>query len=482
MPKWLTKLWIFIATLLLVTIMFLLFNLVDAPLQGAVKVPSWTGFGQSTDLDVVVVIEQDATGNIIKETRTNQRQVAKTLWDWMSLLLAPATLASLGFLFQSSQERAKEAKAASDKERDADQQREQALQTYFDQASKLLVEQQLKQHLAAQKLLAAINQPAPVLAGGPFSGSASSSSTALAAPPMPAAAIAIDTKAALDVIKARTFALFRLFQNNQDMVRKASVLSFLGDSELLEALQQSTGFELSRSDWQGANLRRANLRNINLVEADLTGASLNYANLCGANLKGANLAKANLSEANLNNADLTEADLTGADLRGANLKNVKLRGATLENADFSKVNLREANLVAANITGAKFNRTLYSQKTLFPAGFKPVEQGAFCIAPKANLSRAHLRNADLSGADLNGADLKEANLIDADLRNADLSGANLDGAVLRGAKFWNLDYSDELELKKAQEQAIEQLKTTQNWEHAKYSSDMRSLLGLLEHS
>ena len=468
MPKWLTKFWLGMATLLLAAV--LLFNLAAQPLQGTV--PDWTGFGPSTDMDVVVVIEQDATGKIIKETRTNQHQAAKTLWDWMGLLLAPATLASLGFLFQSSQERTKEAKEASDKARDADQQREQALQTYFDQASKLLVEQQLKQRLAAQKILAAVNQPDPT--------DASNNVAVNTATKILDAAIAIDTKAALDVIKARTFALFRLFQNNQDMIRKASVLSFLGDSDLLEALQQSTGFELSGSDWQGANLRRANLRHINLVEADLTSASLNYANLTGANLTGANLAGANLNEANLSKANLTEADLSGAGLRGANLQNAKLRSAKLENADFSKVNLRGANLVAANISGVNLDRTLYSEQTLFPAGFKPSAQGALCIAPNANLSRAHLRNADLSDADLNGADLKEANLVDANLINADLRGADLNGAILRGAKFWHHDWSDETELKKAQDQAIAQLKTAQNWDRARYSAAMRGLLGLPE--
>ena len=246
--------------------------------------PKWTGFNESIDKKSLNVTERvldkiiPSQKEVIKETTTDRLNPAKSLWDWMSLLLAPATLAGLGFLFQSSQEKYKEKKEEvdrnrvanqqrEDRDRVADQQREAALQSYLDNLSNYLVDKGLGQLLETK--VSTVN-----------------------------ASLSIDKDAALNVIKAKTLSLLRLFKT--DMPRKASVLSFLGDAKLLPELD----LDLSDSYWKDAFFRKANLSK-------------------------ANLSGAKLGEANLGGADLREADLRGAKLSGANLRGAKLGRAKL---------------------------------------------------------------------------------------------------------------------------------------------------------
>jgi hypothetical protein len=77
----------------------------------------WVGMRESEQKSQVATETTDrkVDGTITKTTTIQKTDPSKTLWDWMSLLLAPATLAGLGFLFQSSQEQAKTAKEKAEK-------------------------------------------------------------------------------------------------------------------------------------------------------------------------------------------------------------------------------------------------------------------------------------------------------------------------------------------------------------------------------
>jgi len=230
--RWLGKLvWIVIViAIVIIGGRFLFFKVESNPFQLPMTAYDWTGFGESYDQDVLTVIEtaEETPSNktTTKTTKTTNRlQPAKSLWDWMSLLLAPATLAGLGFWFQSSQEKAKRDKEDADKKRelaqqqeqakrDAEQQREQALQAYFDQLSVLLVDKKLGTVLLYQ-----------------LNTSTDDIDNIIDSEVIDTKQAEIDTDAALNVMKAKTLSLFRAFE--QDMPRKANVLSFLGDSGLL---------------------------------------------------------------------------------------------------------------------------------------------------------------------------------------------------------------------------------------------------------
>lgn len=231
---------------------------------------------------------------------TSDTQRAKTLWDWLELLIVPAVLAAAAILFNAG-ERRREQKSADQRDKTsreiADENRRQTLlQSYLDKITELLLEQNLQD---------------------------------------PAAPRAVRT-----IARAHTLAVLRVL----DPKRKAVVLQFLYDSELIARNQKSVdlggaNFSFIDFDPSSQSIPR-NLSNIDLSGAILTGAQSS----------GLDLSSANLSDSVLWLADLERTRLVGADLRNANLM-----AAQLVSADLSAANLAGANLQSANLTRAKLD-------------------------------------------------------------------------------------------------------------------------------
>ncbi len=101
----------------------------------------WAGIGTSSQksLETVEMID----GKVRKITTTTKFDSAKTLWDWMSLILAPLVLYFVGIGFQSSQEKIREAKEESEKFKIEKAQRADATEAYFDRVSGILLEKDL---------------------------------------------------------------------------------------------------------------------------------------------------------------------------------------------------------------------------------------------------------------------------------------------------------------------------------------------------
>ena len=169
----------------------------------------WTGFGVYT-------------GNI---TEPDNR--AKTLWDWLGLLIVPAFLGFIALWFNQSI-RTRENRISTD------QQREEALQNYLDNIAELL----LKENLLENK----DNPDAPVV----------------------------------DVAQVRTITTLRLL----DAKRRNILFQFLRDSKLAD-------FILVGASLQGVDLSDTKMYGINLMKADLTKANLLGAHLYKANLTDA---------------------------------------------------------------------------------------------------------------------------------------------------------------------------------------------------
>lgn len=246
---------------------------------------------------------------------TEPKQHAKTLWDWMQLLIIPAVLAVAGyainFTINRNDQKSTQLRDQTEREIALDNQREAALQAYFDRMSELILDKDFN--------IQAVNSYVQ------------------------------------SVVQARTLTVLRRL----DTDRKASVLQFLSESELIHLI------DLNRIDLSGANLNGVNLKEAKLVEANLERVELSFnelneadlfeANLSGANLiatdfTGANLTRANLSGANLEHAFLKNAKLGGADLTQANLRLANLTQAQLININFTKSDLTDANLTDANLT------------------------------------------------------------------------------------------------------------------------------------
>ena len=264
----------------------------------------------------------------------------KTLWDWLHSLLVPIGLI-LGVLLynglQDSRQRALEnRREEAEHALLVDTQREQALQTYLDEMSKLMLDRRLQ-----------TSEPKAEVR---------------------------------TVARTRTLTLLRRL----DPERKGIVLQFLYDSNLI---LESMVIWMASADLRDADLREAYLRNANLSNANLEGADLRGAFLSFSNISAANLSNANLGNAILDSAALFDADLSGADLRGAildradlheaDLSEAKLRGAGLRHAFLLEADLGGAGLYVVDLQGANLRRANLSN---------------------ADLRTANLRGADLSEA------------------------------------------------------------------------------------
>jgi uncharacterized protein YjbI with pentapeptide repeats len=422
---------------------------------------SWTGFGE--DAITSKSEERDQQGNLTKTITTTTPQSAKTLWDWLSVLGVPFSLAILGFWLQQLQQKRAEQQTRLERERIEQQekaekeraeqqanlekeiaeanQREEALQAYFDRLSTLLVDKNLI--AIATKLENSKD----------ISTNVQNQSS-------------IDEQkelfdAAVGVVQARTLSILRRLK--EDGERKTSVIRFLIEAKVISKLK----LDFSGAYLNDTDLSRGNFHGINFI-----GANLNGADLSGANLRKANFSNADLSNANLRGADLTDSSFDGANLSGAYLTFANLDGANFSNANFSDADLsrvqlrgtvkrdknshfavhhsatifREANFQRASFRDAKFFDAILCNANLkftdlSNANFSGANLLDADLSP-ANLSNAAFRKANLSGANLSNVNLRNADLSGAKLRGANLNNANLTGADFTGANLGGLSTGD----------------------------------------
>jgi hypothetical protein len=249
----------------------------------------WTGFGQSS-----------VNENI---------EPAKTLWDWLDLLIVSAVLAVLGLWFNRAQ-RGRDEYLQSQRAED------DALEKYLDYVSKLLVDN----HKAL---------------GSDISAPAWSETSKHPVQYNEDEVVLRETLST--VLRARTLAVLARLQ---EPYRKTSIVAFLYESGLIvKSSEDSSGSFVA--------LGGADLSGIDLSGS---GAHLDYINLAQAYLPGAVFAGASLI-----GADLSSADLSSADLSGANLPKVSLFDTNLSDADLTNaigVTSEELNLNVSSLEGA----------------------------------------------------------------------------------------------------------------------------------
>lgn len=120
------------------------------------------------------------------------------------------------------------------------------------------------------------------------------------------------------------------------------------------------------------------------------------------NLEQANFRNSILDNANFRKSNLKDADFTDATVRYADFRNTNLEGAKLVNLNLIRINFGEANLKNADFSGSKLNGwrnfkgAIYNDKTIWPKGFNPKEEGAFSESQAdpefIKLLRDHPRN------------------------------------------------------------------------------------------
>jgi hypothetical protein len=240
-----------------------------------------------------------------KKTTSAEKQTARTLWDWLTVVTISAVLALVAVSYTSSQ--AKQQRIIQEQQAE-----EAALLSYYDAMSELMFDRKL--------LTSDADDPVR------------------------------------DVARART--LVGLLAVGTE--RQRDVIRFLYESDVIKPENPENRIV----DLTKANLTDAHLNRMPLSGIDLRGANLSDGldvDTRGATLKAAGLQNAYLGDANLGSADLEDANLESANLtdgldvntRGAILKAADLQNADLQGANLQEANLQEANLQGANLEGAK---------------------------------------------------------------------------------------------------------------------------------
>lgn len=259
---------------------------------------------------------------------------AKTVWDWLQLLVVPAVLVGVGYwLNRAESDRARKVQHLREAEVQLiEEQRSQdaLLREYFDSMTTLLLEKGLRN--------AAVDDEVTVVAN----------------------ARTVTTFERLD--KRRKIIVIR-FLAKVGLTSKKKRLVDLRELDLSEC--ELGGLPLQGTDFEKTNFYRAKLHVSDLTGAKLSRTNLTEAYLAAANLSNANLSNANLCRCDLLHAKLVEADLGQADLSGASLAMADLRKACLIGTNLCRANLKDTNLTeahlgmadmqGANLTGANFD-------------------------------------------------------------------------------------------------------------------------------
>ena len=102
----------------------------------------WGDIKQSETV-VSKTVEKDKQGKTVKTIETIKYNDGKTVWEWLSLLGVPLSLAILGYVLQQQQQKRAE-KLSEEQRKIADNEtKEEILQTYFDRLSVLLIDRNL---------------------------------------------------------------------------------------------------------------------------------------------------------------------------------------------------------------------------------------------------------------------------------------------------------------------------------------------------
>jgi uncharacterized protein YjbI with pentapeptide repeats len=259
--------------------------------------PEWTGIGAYESQTTV----QIGTSTTTQTTITR----GKTLWDFLDLLIVPVVLAGIAIWFN---------KRMRDAEQKATEERlqEDALHTYFDRMSELLLDHDLYK---ADK-----NSDVRFIA------------------------------------RARTLTVFQRLNG----ARKGMVLSFLYSLDLIRCKMGN--------NWQVETYPTIDLTGADLSGISVPGGALTFATLKRVYLKNVHLSGANLYGVDLSGAVLSISWLEDANLRSARLCEASLETAILVGASFDRADFSGANLKNAVVTPEQLSKTKSLEGCVMPTG------------------------------------------------------------------------------------------------------------------
>jgi uncharacterized protein YjbI with pentapeptide repeats len=294
------------------------------------RLPAWLGVGErrwrkSPDEDV---------------------QPAKTLWDFLQLLIVPVLLVVIALSFNASQ-------ASRERSRNEETRRDATLDAYLAQMSDLI----LNGHLLSAERGSAVTQ----------------------------------------VARAITLAAVRRLDGR----RKGEVVRFVSEAGLLDVrvYDRSTEVPTPLVSLSGADLRDVDLAHATIapshVDPRTLTATYSWQVLLGGDLRGAIFDGASLDVFFEDGADLQGASFKEASLSSAAFREAHLEGASFEEASLSSSDFHDAHLEAASFKGALVRFASFFEAFLDGVVFDgaDIDQGSF--------ERACLDDASFVGAEFN---------------------------------------------------------------------------------
>ena len=228
--------------------------------------PFWTGFGEST-----------VKSNI---------EPAKTLWDWLDLLIIPLAILLLGWSYKEFE------KARLQKNED-ERSRNEALESFINVMTELIIDYNLtspSNHKAKAIAKTRINMTLSMIDGS-----------------------------------RKSQVLQFLYQS--DLIDKNPILPLIGadfNNSILDNIVLLNA-EIKGAYFENASIQNANINNINLNSSNLTNI-----NLSGSTVENADFSYTNLANAKMNNMDLRTVNFEGSNLTNANLKKSRITKEQLD--------------------------------------------------------------------------------------------------------------------------------------------------------
>lgn len=266
------------------------------------------------------------------EAGAQNGQGTRKLWDWLSILIVPVTLAIGGFVFSSAQESQQQAI-------EEQRARDTAVQDYLDQMSQLMLGNRGQESLLS-----------------------------------PQASDEVRTLA-----RARTLTTLSRVDNGKLTVgyrnsHKTAVMQFLQESNVINA----TAFNNMKVGNEGetvrairrhsADVRKKQLHNFCTGDGSSDNSPIQYcdSNSLNGNIPSDGYPVISLREAQLKHSSLRNADLWGtsflrADLRDADMSDSILVGAFLLGADLRDVDFIDASLIGAELGGSRLSSACFKR-------------------------------------------------------------------------------------------------------------------------
>jgi len=207
---------------------------------------------------------------------------------------------------------------------------------------------------------------------------------------------------------------------------------FVGRSPYCQIPRQIPGNEftdLSRTILPRTNFSEEKIPNAYFFKADLSRADFQDAELRFSFFQGARMPQVRLNRSNISNAIFSEALLRGAFITNAQLNHSRFVKANLISADLAHSSGENANFAFAKMAFARLYRSMLKNAFLFRSDLFGADLRL------SNLSWSNFTRSNLDLASLEGGVFIEANFTDASMKSVNLRNTNLQGAILKNVKF-----------------------------------------------